>query len=109
MIFSDLSFNNIEIIEGLDKLTKLEDLTLFNNRIARLENMDALAQLHVLSIGNNKLDQLENVSYGTCLKSVQPRYLVVIYNIAIWVTRWQLHDQHDANLSLYLFCKCQYR
>ena len=25
----DLSFNNIEVIEGLDKLTKLKDLTLF--------------------------------------------------------------------------------
>ncbi len=27
----DLSFNQIEVIEGLDKLVNLEDLTLFNN------------------------------------------------------------------------------
>jgi len=65
LFLSDLSFNNIEVIEGLEKLTKLEDLTLFNNRISRLENMDALTQLHVLSIGNNKVDQLDNVSVSS--------------------------------------------
>lgn len=58
----DLSFNNIDVIEGLEKLTKLEDLTLYNNRIATIENMDVLTHLHVLSLGNNDLDKLENVS-----------------------------------------------
>lgn len=58
----DLSFNNIEVIEGLDKLTKLEDLTLYNNRISILENLDNLKDLHVLSIGNNSLENLEQVS-----------------------------------------------
>jgi len=58
----DLSFNNIEVIEGLEKLTKLEDLTLFNNRIQLLENMDSFPNLHVFSIGNNNLSSLENVS-----------------------------------------------
>lgn len=62
LIFSlDLSFNNIECIEGLDQLSKLRDLTLYNNRITKLENMDSLTQLHVFSAGNNKLEQLENV------------------------------------------------
>lgn len=50
------------MIEGLDKLTQLEDLTLFNNRIQRLENMDILTKLHVFSIGNNDLKELGNVS-----------------------------------------------
>lgn len=58
----DLSFNNIEVIEGLDTLVKLRDLTLFNNRITRIENMDNLTNLHVLSIGNNNIKGLENVS-----------------------------------------------
>ena len=58
----DLSFNNIEVIEGLDNLVKLKDLTLFNNRITRIENMDNLVDLHVLSIGNNNIKGLENVS-----------------------------------------------
>lgn len=61
-MLSDLSFNNIEVIEGLDKLTKLEDLTLFNNRIQLLENMDSFPNLHVFSIGNNNLSSLENAS-----------------------------------------------
>ena len=59
--FVDLSFNNIEVIEGLDRLTKLEDLTLYNNRITRLENMDSLTKLHIFSIGNNQLKELDNV------------------------------------------------
>lgn len=59
---SDLSFNNIEVIEGLDKLTNLRDVTLFNNRISHVENMDDLVDLHVLSLGNNDLRELENVS-----------------------------------------------
>ena len=58
---SDLSFNNIEVIEGLDSLTKLRDLTLYNNRIQKIENMDQLKELHVFSIGNNDLQDLENV------------------------------------------------
>ena len=61
MINTDLSFNNIEVIDGLDCLPKLEDLTLYNNRISTLENMDQLTRLHVFSIGNNNLGSLENV------------------------------------------------
>lgn len=59
----DLSFNNITVIEGLDTLVKLTDLTLFNNRISKLENLDALINLEVLSVGNNDVKNLENVSY----------------------------------------------
>jgi len=62
LLLTDLSFNNIEAIEGLNELTQLEDLTLFNNRIQRLENMDTLTKLHVFSIGNNDLKELDNVS-----------------------------------------------
>lgn len=58
---SDLSFNNIEVIDNLDTLTKLEDLTLYSNRISTIENMDALLNLHVLSLGRNQLTDLENV------------------------------------------------
>jgi len=74
LYFVDLSFNNIEMIEGLDKLTCLQDLTLYNNRISRIENMDKLTDLHVFSIGNNNLTDLDNVSdiyilyFKKCLK-----------------------------------------
>ena len=61
-VLADLSFNNIDVIEGLDRLTRLEDLTLYNNRIQSIENMDTLTNLHVLSLGNNDLDKLDNVS-----------------------------------------------
>lgn len=67
MYVTDLSFNNIDEIEGLDRLVKLEDLTLYNNRIRKIQNMDALSELHVLSLGNNELEELENVT---------PKYIV---------------------------------
>lgn len=57
----DLSFNNIEVIEGLDALVKLQDLSFYNNRISKIENLDMLQELQVFSIGNNNIQNLENV------------------------------------------------
>ena len=74
---TDLSFNNIEMIEGLEKLTKLQDLTLYNNRISRIENMDHLTDLHVFSLGNNSLTDLENVSLPYSLdRNPQPHPVI---------------------------------
>ena len=58
----DLSFNNITQIEGLDALTELTDLSLYNNRITLIENMDSLKKLNVFSIGNNQVDDENSVS-----------------------------------------------
>ncbi|KAJ3276416.1 Dynein regulatory complex subunit 3 [Terramyces sp. JEL0728] len=45
--YKNLSFNNITEIEGLNSLTKLTDLTLFNNRISKIGNMDDLVNLQL--------------------------------------------------------------
>ena len=68
---ADLSFNNIEKIEGLSVLVKLEDLILFNNRIEVINNIDSLKQLQVLSIGNNSIKELESVCWQ--------KFLIYIY------------------------------
>ncbi len=39
---ADLSFNNITVIEGLETLTKLADLTLFHNKISEIKGLDSL-------------------------------------------------------------------
>lgn len=62
LFLPDLSFNNIEAIEGLDTLVNLEDLSLFNNRIAKIDSLDALVKLQVLSLGNNQIGNMMNVS-----------------------------------------------
>ena len=49
----------IEKIEGLDTLEKLEDLSLFDNKITKLEGLDDLKKLNVLSVGKNQLEQLD--------------------------------------------------
>jgi Leucine-rich repeat (LRR) protein len=54
-----LSFNLIEKIEGLDRLTKLTDLSLFSNRISRIEGLENLTELNVLSVGKNEIRNLE--------------------------------------------------
>lgn len=64
LFLPDLSFNNIEAIEGLDTLVNLEDLSLFNNRISKIDSLDALAKLQVLSLGNNQIGNAMNVSTG---------------------------------------------
>lgn len=68
---TDLSFNNIEQIEGLNTLTKLTDLSLFNNLISELEGLDALQELSALSLGNNQLAALESVMYLRQIPSVR--------------------------------------
>jgi len=67
-----LSFNNIEKIEGLSALVKLEDLILFNNRIELIDNLDSLTRLQVLSMGNNSIKELETVC-----PVVMPKILLV--------------------------------
>ena len=51
----DLSFNMIEKIEGLEKLTKLTDLSLFSNYIVKVSGLENLKNLNVLSLGSNKI------------------------------------------------------
>jgi|SaaInlStandDraft_6_1057023.scaffolds.fasta_scaffold26775_2 hypothetical protein len=60
---ADLSFNNITVIEGLSNLTKLTDLSLYNNKITSLENLEELVDLEVFSIGNNAIKKLDNFLY----------------------------------------------
>ena len=61
LCFADLSFNNIEKIEGLEALTQITDLSLHHNQISTLEGLDSLSKLDVLSIGDNQLVDKETV------------------------------------------------
>ncbi len=56
-----MSFNNIEKLEGLENLTKLRDLSVYNNQIRKIENLNTLEKLEVFSIGNNQLTEFSNV------------------------------------------------
>jgi Leucine-rich repeat (LRR) protein len=53
-----LSFNRVTALEGLEQLTKLQDLSLFNNQISNLQGLDSLKKLNVLSIGVQLLQLL---------------------------------------------------
>ena len=67
-----MSFNRIKSIAGLDKLTKLTDLSLFSNQITVLENMDAQKDtLEVLSIGKNDIKGMHALSYLIPFKKLQ--------------------------------------
>ena len=47
------------MIEGLDKLSKLTDLSLYNNNIKVLSGLEELHELNVLSVGKNKIEDHE--------------------------------------------------
>jgi len=52
----------IEEIKGLDKLTQLEDLSLFDNKIEKInDGLDKCQNLNVFSIGYNKLNTYEEL------------------------------------------------
>jgi Leucine-rich repeat (LRR) protein len=54
-----LSFNNITKIEGLDSLTRITDLSLFNNQIEIIDGLSTLQALNVFSIGNNDVKKID--------------------------------------------------
>lgn len=57
-------------IEGLEKCTKLTDLSLFKNQIKNLAGLENLKELNVLSLGSNALGNLEeSVNYLRKLKN----------------------------------------
>lgn len=59
---ADLSFNNIEVVQGLEKLHCLRDLSLAHNRIRSLDHtLSTLPRLQVLSLGCNLLEGLDQV------------------------------------------------
>ena len=47
----DVSFNAIADLAGLEKLTRLQDLSLFCNRISAVDCLTGLSNLELLSLG----------------------------------------------------------
>ena len=56
----DLSFNNIRVITGLERLVRLKDLSLAHNLIEHVTGLECLPQLQVLSLGHNLLANLKD-------------------------------------------------
>ena len=67
----DLSFNAISKIEGLDKLTRLSDLSLYHNNITKIEGLDKCKEMNVLSLGRNKIKSLESIKYLRQFRKLQ--------------------------------------
>ena len=112
MALPDLSYNNIEKIEGLETLTKLEDLSFYNNKISCIENLDTLHNLTFLGMGNNCLDQLDNVKNITFIDLLQvmgfnhqtwPRLIIHAYCIYILIPQViylrRFKNLHTLNLA----------
>ena len=52
---------SISVIEGLDNLTQLCDLSLSHNKIERITGLDNQKQLQTLSIAHNQLNVKEDL------------------------------------------------
>ena len=59
----DLTFNNIKVIQGLDKCTRLTDLALSHNLISKVEGLDSLKNLQVVTFGHNCIEDIQEVRY----------------------------------------------
>ena len=54
----DLSFNQIETVEGLEKLTRLQDLSLHHNKLTSIDALVHSPALATLSVGVQALSRL---------------------------------------------------
>lgn len=68
---ADLSFNRIKKIEGLSHLSRLRDLSLFNNEISVAEGLEGLHALQCLSLGSNTLTGIDTVLYFRKLPALE--------------------------------------
>ena len=65
----NLSYNNLSVIEGLNKLTVLVELNLAENFIRRIENLEPLISLQRLNLSGNQISRIpEGIS---TLKNLQ--------------------------------------
>ena len=60
--------DRITAIEGLDKLTKLEQLYLSSNGISQIAGLEANTQLDTLDLASNRIAKIENVAHLTGLE-----------------------------------------
>ncbi|OEH79846.1 leucine rich repeat-containing protein [Cyclospora cayetanensis] len=63
LLWLDLSFNRIEVIEGLEALPNLRDLSLSYNRISSLDGLRGCKMLSVLCITNNQISQYKELGW----------------------------------------------
>ncbi|KAK9836114.1 hypothetical protein WJX81_002381 [Elliptochloris bilobata] len=80
LVCLDLSFNAIGDVAGLEKLTRLQDLSLFCNRVSAVEGFTGLSQLEMLSLGRNCLENPAAVAALRPLKRL--RTLTLAGNLA---------------------------
>ena len=66
----DLDNNQIQILQGLDKLAQLSELSLQNNQIQTIQGLDKLAQLSRLSLSNNQIQTIQGLDKLTKLFSL---------------------------------------
>jgi len=55
----DLSFQDIESLEGIERLENLQSLTLANNKVKDLSPLAGLEKLKILDLQNNRVEDLE--------------------------------------------------
>uniref|UniRef100_A0A1B0DCP6 Dynein axonemal assembly factor 1 homolog n=1 Tax=Phlebotomus papatasi TaxID=29031 RepID=A0A1B0DCP6_PHLPP len=66
----DLSFNYIEKIENLEKLTQLEVISLYSNRIQQIENLHHLEHLQIVSLAKNCIKTYDGIEKLRFLKKL---------------------------------------
>lgn len=59
--------NEISRIEGLERCTLLEELSLEDNRITAIEGLNSLTKLRKLDLGKNRVSRCHGLSQLTCL------------------------------------------
>ena len=59
--YLDFSEKGVTKIEGLEKLSQLQELNLSNNQITKIQGLEKLSQLQKLNLGNNQIMKIEGL------------------------------------------------
>lgn len=69
---NNLNIKDINVIEGLEKLTNLKELDLSHNNINKIEGLECLTSLKKLDLSHNRISKIEGLA---SLSSLQQLYL----------------------------------
>ncbi|XP_060071446.1 leucine-rich melanocyte differentiation-associated protein-like [Ylistrum balloti] len=98
----DLSFNQLQSLNGLDQFVNLEELILDNNCFDENLKFPKMESLHTLTVNKNKITNLSNIVQNLASNLPGLRYLSMLGNVAC-PNQLSDHEKDEEDYRRYRF------